>query len=336
MVVVAVDWSAESRRAVECAVQLAERGDARLAMLHVRERNTWTYGEDLVPTEVIQNFEEEAETKASSLLKKYSEIATKKNVRSEGFYLKGDVRETIVREAEAMEADLLVLGSRGLGVLQEALLGSVSLHCLHHATCPVLIVRGQEGQEEEEEERRRGKEREEEGTRKEEKRKKQILIGVDESEPAKEAFRWALRHVCEPEKCHVTLLMASPLSTFPFMELLSEEETKFLESQAEKEKQKFLGFLEREALNMGISTSTRVEVGDARDVICDVTEEVKADLVILGSRGLGSFSSIVLGSVSSFCSHHVNAPLLVVRSRNSQKKEKKKTQKISAVSAHLE
>jgi nucleotide-binding universal stress UspA family protein len=42
----------------------------------------------------------------------------------------------------AVGADLLVLGSRGHGGFAEALLGSVSQHCVHHATCPVVIIRG--------------------------------------------------------------------------------------------------------------------------------------------------------------------------------------------------
>jgi nucleotide-binding universal stress UspA family protein len=39
-------------------------------------------------------------------------------------------------------ADLLVVGSRGHGGFAEALLGSVSQHCVHHARCPVVIIRG--------------------------------------------------------------------------------------------------------------------------------------------------------------------------------------------------
>ena len=41
-------------------------------------------------------------------------------------------------------AHLLVVGSRGHGGFTEALLGSVSQHCVHHARCPVVVIRGQE------------------------------------------------------------------------------------------------------------------------------------------------------------------------------------------------
>jgi nucleotide-binding universal stress UspA family protein len=41
-------------------------------------------------------------------------------------------------------ADLLVVGSRGHGGFTEALLGSVSQHCVHHARCPVVVIRSQE------------------------------------------------------------------------------------------------------------------------------------------------------------------------------------------------
>jgi nucleotide-binding universal stress UspA family protein len=53
--------------------------------------------------------------------------------------LEGDAAAVLIRESAG--ADLLVVGSRGHGGLAEAMLGSVGQHCVHHAACPVVIVR---------------------------------------------------------------------------------------------------------------------------------------------------------------------------------------------------
>ncbi len=50
----------------------------------------------------------------------------------------GQAAEVLVTEAKG--AELLVVGSRGLGGFRGLLLGSVSQQCAHHASCPVLIV----------------------------------------------------------------------------------------------------------------------------------------------------------------------------------------------------
>jgi len=54
----------------------------------------------------------------------------------------GDPAQVLVDASDG--ADLLVVGSRGHGGFTEALLGSVSQHCVHHAHCPVVVIRGQE------------------------------------------------------------------------------------------------------------------------------------------------------------------------------------------------
>ena len=73
----------------------------------------------------------------------------------------------------AKGADLLVVGPRGLGGLRELLLGSVSSACLHHACCPIAVVRG-------------GRIAPAEG------REGRIVVGVDGSEVSARALRWAL------------------------------------------------------------------------------------------------------------------------------------------------
>jgi len=54
--------------------------------------------------------------------------------------VEGQAGQVLVAAAEG--ADLLVVGSRGHGGLAEALLGSVGQYCVHHAPCPVVIMRG--------------------------------------------------------------------------------------------------------------------------------------------------------------------------------------------------
>lgn len=58
---------------------------------------------------------------------------------------------------------------------------------------------------------------------------------------------------------------------------------------------------------------TRVEVGDPVQKILEIAEEEKADLIVQGSRGLGGFQSLLLGSVSDSILHHAPCPVLTVR-----------------------
>jgi nucleotide-binding universal stress UspA family protein len=53
----------------------------------------------------------------------------------------GDPARAICEVAREARADVVVVGSRGHGFLRRALMGSVSSHVLHHAPCPVLVVR---------------------------------------------------------------------------------------------------------------------------------------------------------------------------------------------------
>ena len=53
--------------------------------------------------------------------------------------LQGNAAEVLLRES--VGADMLVVGSRGHGGFAEALLGSTGQHCVHHATCPVVVIR---------------------------------------------------------------------------------------------------------------------------------------------------------------------------------------------------
>lgn len=67
--------------------------------------------------------------------------SSKTPLRVSSAVIEGPPREVIVDEAERWGADLIVMGSRGLGVFGRLLLGSVSSAVVHHAKCSVEIVR---------------------------------------------------------------------------------------------------------------------------------------------------------------------------------------------------
>ncbi|XP_074351056.1 uncharacterized protein LOC141690254 isoform X3 [Apium graveolens] len=78
---------------------------------------------------------------AAGLLGRAMKLCKDKNVKAESLLLEGDPKDMICQIVQETHVDLLVLGSRGLGMIKRAFLGSVSNYCVHHAKCPVLIVR---------------------------------------------------------------------------------------------------------------------------------------------------------------------------------------------------
>ena len=78
----------------------------------------------------------------SALLK--LETIADKNLKISSEIIQGPPRQVIVDEAEEWGADLIVMGSRGLGAWNRLLLGSVSSAVVHHAKCSVEIVRSRE------------------------------------------------------------------------------------------------------------------------------------------------------------------------------------------------
>ncbi|PWA39061.1 adenine nucleotide alpha hydrolases-like superfamily protein [Artemisia annua] len=78
---------------------------------------------------------------AVELLSRAFQICRKAKIKAETLILEGDTKEMLCQAVEEMHFDLLVVGSRGLGAIKRAFLGSVSDFCAHHAKCPVLIVK---------------------------------------------------------------------------------------------------------------------------------------------------------------------------------------------------
>jgi nucleotide-binding universal stress UspA family protein len=148
-VVLAIDGSEEASRAAEAAVELCEKTGSELHVVHVGEDFYLTAVTDLdmvAPTSVAQEYPE-IEANFEQIARKVLDTEVEKVEAAGGTvaqaYLRmGRADAEIVDLAKEIEAGLVVLGSRGLGRIKRALLGSVSYSVVRHAHCPVLVVRG--------------------------------------------------------------------------------------------------------------------------------------------------------------------------------------------------
>ncbi|XP_022857782.1 universal stress protein A-like protein [Olea europaea var. sylvestris] len=78
---------------------------------------------------------------AASIFSRALQMCKEKKIKAETLILEGDPKDRICQAAEQLHADLLVIGSRGLGTIKRAFLGSASNYCAHHVQCPILIVK---------------------------------------------------------------------------------------------------------------------------------------------------------------------------------------------------
>jgi nucleotide-binding universal stress UspA family protein len=141
-IVVGVDGSPPSRTALRWAARQAELTGATLEPVIVWQypMSLGTYGWAPVPMqEDGPDFGEAAEKTLTDALNAAIDPASDVVVRPR--VAQGNPAQVLLDEAK--DADLLVVGSRGHGGFTSALLGSVSQHCVHHARCPVVVIRGQ-------------------------------------------------------------------------------------------------------------------------------------------------------------------------------------------------
>jgi nucleotide-binding universal stress UspA family protein len=145
-ILLATDGSEQAELAALRAVDLADATDSELHLVHV----------GVVPT-FLKSYPgtlgyygklyEEIEEVSRELLRKQSLRVKAAGGTVAGTHLRmGEVALEIVALAEELQADLIVMGSRGLGGVRRALMGSVSDSVVRHAHCPVLVVRPEKGQ----------------------------------------------------------------------------------------------------------------------------------------------------------------------------------------------
>jgi nucleotide-binding universal stress UspA family protein len=183
-------------------------------------------------------------------------------------------------------AALLVVGARGLGGFRGLLLGSVSQHCVHHASVPVAVVRQVPTAAE----------------------PGRVVVGFDGSSSSSAALRWAAAHVSGTgaelqvlHAWHPPYVGAEPWLLAPF-------DADEIRRTAEKLLEEAIGSLDVHPLDPP-PVPVVVEGGAARVL---VEAAAGASLVVVGARGLGGFAGLLLGSVSDQVVRHAPCPVVVL------------------------
>ena len=202
--------------------------------------------------------------------------------------LKGTIRKEqgavapVILKRTPKRDGLLVVGSQGLDALDRFMLGSVSTKLIHHATCPVLVVKGEAAP------------------------LQRITLAIDGSSASAKALAFVLTRF-QPNHSsgkggrvpiHVSVIHVMPFSKNPE---LKEAGLRLLEQSAQK------------LIKAGFTAEPVCELGRPAEEIIKVAAAQHADLIVMGAKGLGAITRFLIGSVSTRVVQHAHCSVLVVR-----------------------
>jgi nucleotide-binding universal stress UspA family protein len=141
-ILLATDGSEEGKRATQAAIELSRDTSSELHVVYVLPTPAQLIGHHLYSDEIRESLIGGAEREAERFLKEQAERIESDGAKVAETHLRsGDPDKEILRTAESLGVGLIVIGSRGLGAVSRALMGSVSDSVVRHAHCPVFVVR---------------------------------------------------------------------------------------------------------------------------------------------------------------------------------------------------
>lgn len=295
-ILVPIDLSEESYRALEFALPLAKRFGASVHAVHVyegaHELSSIATGPALFSdSEIARRIAEKAQGRFGTGPK-----SPNCHIRS------GKPFREIVAAAEELKADLVVIATHGNGGLKHLMLGSTAERTVRYAPCPVLVVR----------EAARGPiQTATEGIVLE-----KILVPVDFSECAKEGARYASAFAT---KVGANLLVMHVTHTADFTaadpNVIPPEWPELVDRAriaAEDELDELVNFLPL----TGISADTEVAVGTPIEKLIERTKQSDIDMVITSTHGYTGLRHVLLGSTAEQLVRQAHCPVLVVPSHH--------------------
>jgi nucleotide-binding universal stress UspA family protein len=286
-ILLATDGSEGAEHAARAAIDLSKRTGAKLHAAHAWVPPPHFAHPGLVPERHHPPYEEGARRILDEQLGRIEKAG---DPVSEAHLVEGRPADAILDLAERICADLIVVGSRGLGSVKRLLVGSVSLGIVHHADRPVLVVRGRSWPP------------------------VRVVIGEDLSEDARGAVRigLALGKLLGAQ----TLLAHAYEGMPPHPETLPRDDRELYEAMVEKYLGRLEPALEARVAQLedtfGVRPRVRLLEGESARVLSEAAEEGGgAGLLVVGSRGLGAGGRMLLGSVSTKVLMAASEPVLV-------------------------
>lgn len=195
----------------------------------------------------------------------------------------GDPKTTVCEVADEINADLIIMGSRGLGRLQAILENSVSQYVFQLTSRPMLLVKDDIYI----------------------KRLNRIMVAMGPSETAKQSLKLALFLLRDNKGGQLILTHVNPP-----------------DPEAKPESDPVLAAAAAEANKQGVSYRCITSKGKAGEEICRIAEEVNADLLLVGSpdrrpsiaKSLVDLDRLLGNSLSDYVRVYANCPVLLARS----------------------
>ena len=288
-ILLATDGSDDSLSAALAVSDICAGTGSGLHVVHTLEPLPRYAYPGLTP-EVYADIRDARERDGRELLNDTCRYIESRGGRVTEIYLRsGSAVDEILGLAEELDASLIVMGSRGMGLVERIVVGSVSEGVVHHAHCPVLVLRGGETAWP----------------------PARIVIGDDGSEEAARAGELAT-NIGKLFGAKALLMRVYP--RLPEMDIPGRElNARMVDDELRREERK-LGERGSEIKErVGIRPRIRIQVGDPAASILEAAREEGAEktLVAVGSRGLGMTQRVRLGSVSTKIVRATGGPVLV-------------------------
>ncbi|MGJ0558342.1 universal stress protein [Methylocystis sp.] len=275
-IVVAFDGSQDATRALHWAVDLAQKRDQPLRVAVVA----------LDPDSVAPGLREYEEDFAASAQAVARDIVKHARLTSSEVEIHHGWILPVLRE-QCEDADLMVVGSHGHGLLESQWLGSVSQHLAGHAPCAVAVVRKAHHPW-----------------------SHQVLVGVDGSAASRRALRFACEHAAlTGQRVLAAYAYRYPRISTAGLAVLPEDLDVSAIDAAEATA---AGFVAEVAAEFpGVELRSTAVIGRPGRVLARLSDD--SSLVVVGSRGHTTFEQLLLGSVAQETLHRAECPVVVIR-----------------------